>query len=115
MRIYISGPVTGREEMNLPAFAAAAKVLLNRGHEPLIPHTILPWSHTGSCPKSYAAGQDGNHTAACYLRGDLAEMLKCDGLYMLSDWEASVGARLEHSVAAHCGMDIQYQDAEFAG
>lgn len=109
MRVYISGPITGYENKNLRAFLYAAGKLSKAGHEPLVPHNIDPWPHSEDhgCPLGYA--EDSNHTSACYLRGDLAELLKCHALFMLRGWEASVGARLEHSVAAHCGMKIYYE------
>lgn len=34
----------------------------------------------------------------------------CDAIYMLSDWEDSPGAKLEHSQAKDWGLQILYQD-----
>lgn len=113
MKIYISGPISGHEDLNLPDFRSAATGLEGLGHKPVVPHDILPWVHDGECPPSYT--RDDHHTAACYLRGDMVELLQCDGILMLLGWEASVGARLEHSVASHCGIPIYYMIPEGAG
>lgn len=107
MKIYISGPISNYDEGNLPAFRSAADFVASRGHDPVVPHDISPWLHDGECPTAYTHGID--HSAACYLRGDLIEMLSCDALYMLKGWQASVGAMLEHHVAAFCGIQIYYQ------
>lgn len=111
MKIYISGPISGYENSNRPAFNQTALAVRALGHLPVIPHDIPPWPHDGPCPRSYAMGGNGDspHSAACFLRGDLSFMLRvCDALLMLKGWEASVGARLEHQVAASCGMPIYY-------
>lgn len=115
MRVYISGPISGYEKGNESAFRSAAERLRARGEKPVVPHDISPWLHPEQeeCPPGYAHGLD--HTSACYLRGDLIILLQCDGIYMLHGWEVSVGARLEHTVAAHCGLAIAYEDAEFSG
>lgn len=111
MKIYVSGPMSGRPNLNEPAFREARRFIERvGGHEAVLPHEVAPYRHEGKkCPKSYADGQDG-HGSACYLRTDLIEMLaECDAVYMLADWESSVGARLEHSVAAASGMPIYYE------
>ena len=107
MKVYVSGPISGYEEANLPAFRSAADFLVSMGHEPVVPHDIAPWEHAGDCPVAYTHGID--HTAACYLRGDLVALLQCEAIYMIGRWEASVGAMLEHHVAAFCGIPIYYQ------
>lgn len=110
MRVYISGPITGMPDHNNLAFNNAKGHVEALGHIAIVPLTIAPWDHEGPCPKSYAAGQTSEHTAACYLRGDLIAMLgDCDALFMLGGWESSIGARLEHNVASHCGMTIYYE------
>lgn len=103
MKIYISGPIAGYPEFK-EIFESAAVHLRSLGYEVVNPCDILPYPHMGECPKGYATAN--GHSSACYLRTDLEALLTCDAVFMLPKWEQSVGARLEHSVAAHCGLLI---------
>lgn len=113
MKIYISGPIAGIPDFKDHFFTAELELQRLHGSVSVINPTVVPaWDHIGECPPSYTGVVNG-HTAACYLRGDLLAMLRyCDALFMLSGWENSIGARLEHSVAAHCGMPIYYSYGE---
>lgn len=88
-KIYIAGPMTGLPEFNRPAFNSAAKVLAAGGNVPLNP-AILP---------------DGL-TQPEYMDICLA-MLRCaDGIYMLSGWKESAGARAEKALAEKLGLFV---------
>lgn len=106
MKVYLSGPIAGRIDENKPAFLRAATAVRVRGHEAVVPFDIPAYLHEGPCPSGYAVAQ--GHTSACWLRADLAVLLACDAVLMLVDWEVSVGASLEHQVAALCGIPILY-------
>jgi hypothetical protein len=108
--IYLSGPMAGRPDLNEPAFRRAAKAISQHPNQldVIVPHDIEAPSHEGDCPASYA--KNGPHSAACYLRADLAVMLVADAVVMMPGWEASVGARLELSVAAACGIPVTMLD-----
>lgn len=108
MRIYISGGIAGFEvEERKQEFRAAASWALSNGHYPVNPFDCLPEQHPEKpCPKGYAQGE--GHTSACHLRADLQALLRCDAILMLEGWELSRGARLEHNVAADCGLQIFY-------
>src|ERR1051326_1660817 len=101
MKLYISGPINGRPNRNIQAFKAAAMMLTSIGYKTLIPHDIPAYHPDPNkpCPEGYSHCE--GHFSTCWLRGDLLEMLKCDGLFMLPDWRKSVGACLEHEVAIH--------------
>lgn len=88
MKIYISGPMTGKIDHNWPAFDTARALVASRGHEPVL-------------PVAYVEGKKYED----YLRDDLSLLLTCDGIYMLEGWRESNGARLEHMVALACGID----------
>ena len=49
-----------------------------------------------------------------HMKADIATLLDCDGIYLLPDWDLSVGARIEANIAAECGMKILRQ-AEMVG
>ena len=101
MRVYIAGPIAGKPNGNRAAFAAKSLELRVAGHDTVNPHHVPPWHHDGDCPEGLPAGEGGSHTAPCYMRADLAEMLTCDAIYLLPGWERSQGARIEYLLAVH--------------
>jgi len=122
MKIYISGAIHnqptgsggGRGE---DGFRNVASLVSQLGHIPVVPHDIPPnhSSHMApgqdgaelSCPPAYSP------SAACYMRGDLIEMLaNCDAVLMIGEWQHSVGAQREHCVACWTGMPIFYDARE---
>jgi hypothetical protein len=107
VRVYIAGPIAGHPHANRAAFAAKSLELRIAGHDVVNPHHVPPWHHSGDCPEGLAAGEGGEHTAPCYMRSDLAEMLTCDAIYLLPGWERSQGARIEFLVGVHvCGLKV---------
>lgn len=106
LKIYVSGPIADRPDANREEFVRAASLVRTAGAEPLLPHDIHP-AHSGPCSPNSIVGSDG-HSWSCHLRQDILQMLQCDGVVMLTGWEASHGARLEHTVAAACGLPVHY-------
>lgn len=90
MRLYISGPMTGRPQLNYPAFFTAESQLRDMGYEV-------------SNPAQYP---DNGETWAECLRRDLKDLLECDGVAALPGWQKSKGARLEVNVARRLGMEV---------
>lgn len=88
MRIYVAGPVTGKEQLNLPAFEDAAAMLRESGYEAVIPHDHVP--------------PDAEWHDA--MRICIPLMLTCDGVALIDEWSRSEGARLEVFVAHECGL-----------
>lgn len=94
MRLYVIGPVTGRENLNQEAFEDAKERLLDAGYDVLIPHdVVLPIA---------------THERA--MRLSVKTMLGCDGVAALTDWDESRGAKLEREVAVACGIEIHCVD-----
>lgn len=106
MRIYLSGGIAGIESPEARFIQYAGYV---NGWAGVVVNPLkLNPDHPGQpCPPNALQGADG-HTWACHLRVDLAEMLKCDAVAMLPEWEWSHGARLEHTVAAATGLRVFY-------
>lgn len=92
MRLYVIGPVTGRENLNREAFEEARAKLEQAGYTVTIPHDIIP--------------PDASHKDAMIL--SIKTMLCCDGVAMLIDWDMSTGAKLEKRVAEACGIETHY-------
>lgn len=90
MKIYVAGPITGLPQMNYPAFNAAAALLRSQGHEVENPAENPP----------PACG-----TWQGWMRLGVAQLVRCDAIYLLPDWERSKGAQIEHQLA--CGMGLK--------
>ena len=45
------------------------------------------------------------------MKADIRMLLECGGIFMLTGWEKSRGARLEYDIAIQTGKTIVYQDA----
>lgn len=95
-RLYISGPMSGIAEHNFPAFREASIQLRAYGdylvEDPSAKGVIDGW------------------TWEQYLRHDLLQMLKCDGVATLPGFAMSKGAMLEISVARQLAMPVHPVD-----
>ncbi|MGI6078045.1 MAG: DUF4406 domain-containing protein [Bacteroidales bacterium] len=89
MKVYIAGKVTGIERQVVENnFARAEKFLKTKGYEVVNPLKIvdpdLSW-------------QDAMDVC-------LAELETCDAIYMLGDWQDSLGAKMEAELAEKNGL-----------
>ena len=95
MRIYISGPMTGYEDLNWLAFKDAQITLENMGHE-----VFNPGNHRQGTTRRQA------------LETDLAWICrKAGGMVMLWDWGQSRGAVAEYATANALEIPVWYQVA----
>jgi len=99
-RIYISGPMTGIDDLNFPAFYAAAARLKDAGFKPCNPADLNPDPTT---PRSIC------------LRNDIKALCDCDGLALLPGWESSAGAHLELNVAYQLAIPVATLSAWLPG
>lgn len=90
MRLYVIGPVTGRENLNRAAFEEARAKLERAGYTVTIPHDFIP------SDASYELAMRMSLGLISTGRGNVA---------MLDGWDDSPGARLENSVATACGIE----------
>lgn len=91
-RIYISGPITGKPDLNFPLFNAEAARLRALGYEVVNPVEL--------CPDPAATWHE------CMKR-DLKALLDCDSIVMLEGWEDSQGAHLELHIAHRVGIKVR--------
>lgn len=90
-RIYVSGPMTGRPELNFPAFNAASDALRAAGFDVVNPAEINP--------------DAGVSWSEC-MRADIKALCDCNAVATLPEWEQSKGATLEVHIAERLGMRI---------
>jgi len=90
--IYISGPMSGMPDLNVPAFNEAAKALRAAGY-------------TVTNPAELDAQDAGKvMTWEQYMRRDIAALMQCDGIATLPGWTNSRGATLEVDIATRLSM-----------
>ena len=92
MRVYISGPMSGYPNMNIPAFNRAAKRLRKKGYEVVSPPEIAP----------YQEGWEWYD----YMKVDIKELMDCDVLAFLKNAHESKGARMEISLAKRLKIEV---------
>lgn len=90
MIIYLSGPMSGIDGYNFPAFHAAAEKLRKLGHAVINPAEIKPSS---------------KKWVEC-MRADIKAMLQANTVAVLPGWEESKGAKIEVFLALQLGMEI---------
>lgn len=93
LKIYIAGPMSGKEDFNRAAFNAAAKALAAKGWQPINPvdvERLMP-----------CEGEDGKVDAVSLQRLMFVEreiVRNVDAICLLDGWEESKGAREELNV-----------------
>ena len=92
MRIYISGQITGLSvEEYTERFNRAEAYLTGKGYEVINPlRNGIP---------SGARWQE-------QMKADIRLLLDCGAIYLLANWEKSIGATLEREIAKGLGLII---------
>ena len=89
-KVYISGPITGKRNLNRAAFESAAGTVSGLGLAPINPHDLCePEWDWSKC-----------------MRADIAGLCECDAILMLKGWRHSKGARLEMYIASELGLRV---------
>lgn len=95
MKVYISGQISDLTEHEYTEnFAQGMREVEAMGHTPCSP-VSLPHNHD----KRWAS----------YMRESLAQLLRCEGIYMLKNYPKSRGANIEHNLARLLDFEIIYQ------
>lgn len=98
MKHYLSGPMTGYENFNIPAFKSAKEELEKQGFKLELPVDIE------NAKEGWLWGD--------YLAEDVRVICnECEGIILLPEWERSRGAKLE--VAAGLMQSLKYPDFQF--
>lgn len=106
-RVYISGQITGLdgedalrgfEQAELQAYNMLLKSPAREGFNNLETVNPMLLEH-----KSESTWED-------FMEKDIAELLRCNAIYLMKNWGKSRGARIERAIALELGLHIFYQD-----
>lgn len=104
-KVYISGRITGLPKNEYEAlFSAAEATLQAKGYEVITPTKIQP-APAEIDPMMRTEAEIWK----AHLKADIRELVECNAVFMLSNWELSEGATLEHSIARGIGIPIYYE------
>ena len=96
MKIYIAGKITGLDRRAMiQKFEIAAARLKAQGHSVFLPCVL---------PEYFDVSHD-DYLHICFAMIDI-----CEAVYMLKDWQKSIGARKELQYAADWEKIIFYED-----
>ena len=96
-RIYIAGPISGRDRVDyIQHFAKAEEYLEDKGYT-----VINPAKTTAALPDTLSHGE--------YMEICLTLLSLCDSIYMLEGWEKSLGASMEYGYAQGKDMKIIFE------
>jgi nucleoside 2-deoxyribosyltransferase len=95
LTVYIAGPMAGFEDLNFPAFYAAASAWEDAGWEVVNPAEL--------------DFDDVINDRRFYLREDIKLLVDCDAIAMLEGYNDSPGAMLELNIAQ--ALKIRVLDA----
>lgn len=95
MKIYISGPITGKRDY-MKRFQSAEKQLKAEGHTVINPARVN------------AALPEGT-THAEYMKTSIVMLDMCDAIFMLDGWQQSKGCSIEFEYAYEHGITITFE------
>lgn len=96
-KVYISIPISGRDLFAQRRRANdVAERFAHAGYDPITPFDIIPVGDPVA--KDYAA---------CMGR-DIEELLRCDIIVLVDDWENSKGCRAEKAIADVYGLEVRF-------
>lgn len=106
-RIFVSGPITGKENLNREAFNAEEILLLEAGHTVFTPFHITPPDET-TLNFWERLGSRDELEWQYFMRVCVGQIPLCDGMRMLPDWQNSKGSVWEHRIAKMLGLEVTY-------
>jgi hypothetical protein len=104
-RIYISGPIRGKENFNKEAFCRAEKYLKDRAYIPINPLRV---NHMINQDNEIITTEEPRNLIpiSYYLRNDMAHLITCDFIYLLEGHENSEGATFEKMIAEKLNIPV---------
>ena len=90
---YVAGKITGLPKSGVTdKFNTIANELTGKGYQVVKPVSVA----------------DGSRSWEEGIRSDIKQMLECDEVHLLPDWQESRGAQLERDIAIRLGMQVVY-------
>jgi hypothetical protein len=105
MKIYIAGPMLGKEDRNFPAFFAAEEKLKKLGYD-----VVNPARLSKDLADKMTEGDLDRIPRKEYIKQDLLSLVTCDAIYMLDGWDNSCGATVEKRVAHELELQILFDN-----
>lgn len=96
-KIYISGCITGNKNA-FTEFDGAEHFLKAKGFEVINPMKL---------------DHKENSTWEDFMRADIAELMKCDAIYVLNGWEVSRGATIERDLCLKLNIPVFFEQYKF--
>ena len=112
-RVYISGPITGKPNLNRDAFDHEERLLREAGYTTFNPFSIAEPSLEQQEKwhgewQFYGGVTPEERLWRYYMRICVGQIPLCDEMRMLPDWQNSKGAVWEHRIAKMLGLEITY-------
>ena len=110
LRVFISGPISGKPGLNRNAFDREERLLREAGHTTFNPFSIVRISEEEEFEWQRTLGWEGAKKKEWqyYMRICIGQIPLCDEMRMLPHWQNSHGSRLEHQIARELGLKITY-------
>lgn len=90
---YVAGKITGLPKEDVQnKFNQLSSRLTGMGYNVVNPASVL----------------DDSRNWNDAVRSDIKQMLECDEVHLLPDWQESRGAQLERDIALRLGMQVVY-------
>lgn len=106
--LYLSGPMSGYPQFNIPAFDAAAWALRALGYNIISPSELDDPCVRDRCMRSIDGApisEPGMPTWGNFIGRDIRVLLdSCSGIVLLNGWEESRGSKIEVCAGLHAGF-----------
>lgn len=105
-RIYIAGAISGHNPKNVETKFGAAEVLLKeKGYSPFNPFFYIQETNKIFRAIGKAELTDENpDTRKQIMKICFSELMNCEAIYLLHDWQTSEGAQMEKKLADMLGI-----------
>ena len=112
-RVFISGPISGKPNLNRDAFDHEERLLREAGYTTFSPFSIaqpsLEQQEEWHGEWQFYGGIHPEERLWQYcMRICVGQIPLCDSMRMLPDWQNSEGAKWEHRIAKMLGLEITY-------
>lgn len=114
MKVYIAGPMTGRQYYNLHAFERAQREWRLRGHDAVTPFECNNVVWRDAYGRDFDPTSDrcdwGDPLLNEMVIADVQALCRADAIVLLPEWRQSKGATMEVIIAKNLGKRIFLED-----